>query len=258
MGKEKDPCLDVSRSPAQAQATTRIIAALALLNVLSLAIYAADYHRTGRVINTSGGAAEGYHEIPAILSFLAFGHQILRPKMGNRLHKILGYVAMASAVVCVANILPKVDRGIRQEFNWTNALPLADGSPLRFPVLVLNETVNIYQFLFYGALLLHQLYRGYGAAKDRHFAAHRDHMQAATLLLLGPLAQRFAFNHLTDRRAELGVGFQVVTIAILTLLQAQSVARNSLRNAMGLAFGLAIGFVTCDTSALSYLLRAVE
>ena len=154
-------------------------------------------------------------------------------------------------------VVPNLASGIKHAFVWVDAVP-TDGELVKFFILVWNETVNTHQSHLYLGLILNQFYWGYLTVKDKQFIAHRDHMQAAAMLILGPLFQRFPFNHLTDRRDEFGVLVQVVTYTILMMVLRLSVAKNSVQITLGVALMLALVFVSLEKSSLRFLLAVVQ
>jgi hypothetical protein len=124
-------------------------------------------------------------------------------------------------------------------------------------MLVWNEAINI-QFLLYGFLLLYQLYQGYATAKAKNIKQHQLHMQAAAMFLLGPLGQRFFYNHLSARRHEHANFWQAATYSALMVLIDQSAARFAVRATLAAAFVAAVAFVYREESALQYLLLLIS
>ena len=231
----------------------KIIAVLAALNVASLCCYAAEYVATGHVVASSGTKVSGWHEVPATVAFLGFVHQAF--KMGGW-HALIGKVSILAAVLCLAFVVPNLRPGILMQFEWAEALKRSMGDGMLVLLIrVWNEAVNIHQFMLYGVLLLHQLYRGYVAVRvHKDVGQHKRHMQSATMFLFGPLAQRFCFNHLTPKRAEHAVLWQVGTYSVLMLLIDQSAARPTLRATLALALVLAGVFVGRGESGLQCML----
>ena len=127
-------------------------------------------------------------------------------------------------------------------------------SVLKFVVLVWNEAVNIHQFILYAPNFMNQLWKGYVTAKDRNFEQHAVHMRSAMMFLLGPLSERFWFNHLTNRPDDMGLILQVIPYSILVVLIDCSAARYSIRITIGIAIGAGVIFVVNRTSALNYVL----
>lgn len=239
--------------PTAPPATSATLNVLIALNVLSLIIYAVEWKTTGTVVTTSGERAQGYHEGPATLALVTLAHQIFfSPR--NGWHPLLGKIAIGSTIVCLAMATRNFKSGIRIQFVFNEALPLPRGTLRHDWALVWNETVNIHQFFLYAPLLIYQLWQGYQTAKLRSFQRHQAHMQSAMMFVLGPLSQRFAFNHLTDRDDAKGLYFQVVTYSMLMVVLDGSAAKYSLRVTLGMALVAAILFVRNETSALSYLL----
>lgn len=227
--------------------------AMICLNVISLAIYAVEWNSTGTVVTTSGNRAQGHHEGPALLALLAFLHQLFFDQR-NGWHPIVGRIAILSTIVCLAMASKNLKSGIEKQFIWAEALPI-ENEVLKRVMLVWNEAVNIHQFLVYGPLLINQLWRGYQTAKDRKIKQHESHMRSAMLFLLGPLSQRFMFNHFTERAEDMGIYFQVVTYSMLmAVLVEYTASRYSLRISLGIALVAAVMFVRNETSVLSYLL----
>ena len=175
------------------------------LNVLSLVIYAVEWNKTGAVVTSSGEQAQGFHEFPAIIAFLGYFHQVFFNQRNGR-HPMIGYISMLASVFCIAMATRNLKSGCITSLDWVSKLPIQNEA-LKLSVLVWNEAVNIHQFLLYGPLLLHQLWNGYHYIIAKDIKQHALHMRSTTLFLLGPLFQRFAFNHLTARRAEDGVIF---------------------------------------------------
>lgn len=240
-----------------AQRVAQVTSFLVGLNVLSLLIYSVEWSQTGAVITSTGAKAQGYHEVPAILAFVAYLYQIgFDPRKGW--HQIAGKVAIFSTMVCLAMATKNLKSGIVKQFYWTSEeiLPVKDRS-IRYLTLVSNETVNIHQFMIYGQLLIHQLWTGYQAAKQKRFQEHENHMRSGMMFLLGPLAQRFLFNHILGGADELATFSQVGTYsALMVLLCSAPVARYPIQITLTGALMLAILMVQNNTSALRYLLLA--
>jgi hypothetical protein len=235
--------------------TSGAIKVMMFLNLLSIGIYAVEWYKSGEVITSSGARASGHHEGPATLAFLTYVHQVFFNQW-NGWHPLIGKLAILSTIVCLAMATMNLKSGIENEFVWAEALPI-QGSVLKFVVLVWNEAVNIHQFILYAPLFMNQLWKGYVTAKDRHIEQHAAHMRSATMFLLGPLFQRFWFNHLTDRPDDMGFIFQAITYSILMFLLDCSTARYSIRITIGIAIGAGVIFVVNRTSALNYMLLLV-
>jgi hypothetical protein len=173
----------------------------------------------------------------------------------NGWHPLMEKLAILSTIVCLAMATKNLKGGIGKAFDYVEALPI-QGSVLKFVMLVWNEAVNIHQFILYGPLFMNQLWKGYVAAKDQNINQHAAHMRSALMFLLGPLSQRFWFNHLTDRSDDMGLIFQAITYSILMVLLDCSAARYSIRITIGIAIGAGVIFVVNRTSALNYVLLA--
>lgn len=234
----------------QKQKERNIIILMVGLNILSLLFYAVEWDKTGTVITSSGARAEGYHEIPAMVAFLAYLHQVF-VNQKNGWHPLVGKIATWSSVICLVMATRNIKSGILGELRWMRALPQT--TALRQSMLVWNEAVNIHQFLLYGPVMTFQLWKGYRLATT-DIKQHEIEMRSVTMFLLGPLSQRFLFNHLTDRRDEIAFMCQAVTYSLLMVLLDFSAASKPLRVSLVLALAAALLFVSNDSSVLHYLL----
>ena len=223
-------------------------------NLLSVFIYAYEYHHTGEVVTTSGQKARGYHELPAIISLVGFLHQLYFRKRSGW-HSLIGKISILCTVVLLVATVDNLRSGVLFAFRTNDALRMSDGWPKQ-AVLVWNEALNIFQFYMYGFILLYLLGKGVESAKSRDYHRHEQYMQGATLFLLGPLHQRFAFNHLTDRQLHYAVPLQVITITVIlsTFYISSPVVRLPLKLTIGFSLIMAVFFVRRQSSALEYLL----
>ena len=234
----------------------KIIVFLAAINVASLCFYAMEYYRTGEVVATSGLKVKGYHELPAMIAFLACMHQVFYSKKRGGWHALVGKIAILASVVCLALVTPNLGTGVKKELLWVDDLKRSmKGNPLLPGILVWNEAVNIHQFMMYGLLLLNQLFLGWTSAKRDDMKQHAHHMRGATLLLLGPLSQRFLYNHCTEKNDQHAIFWQIATYSALMVVIDKSIVRFSLRATLFAALCAAVYFVYNDASALQLIER---
>ena len=236
----------------------KIIGLLVALNVASLCGHAYHYQSHGKVVTAAGTTVQGWHELPALVAFVTFMHQIfLSNKSGW--HALIGKIAIFAVFVCLGGLIPGLKPGVHLKIisEWEDGLVrYLEGSQLVPGLLLVNEAVNIHQFVFYGLIMVHQLYQGYAEVKAKNIKQHQLHMETATMFLLGPLSQRFIQTHLTDYRVEHAILWQVSTYTALMVLLDQSAARVSVRATLIGALVAALLFASRGENAMEYVLPA--
>jgi hypothetical protein len=132
------------------------------LNVLSLVLYAIEYNKPGEVITASGGRAQGYHKIPAIVAFLAYLYQVGSKNKRDGWHAlVIGKIAILTTIaICLGFATKNTPRACARLMYWASedVMPVMDPMLRKF-VLTWNEAVNLHQFNLYGPLLINQLWR---------------------------------------------------------------------------------------------------